>query len=491
MKGATVKESEVYQPEALTARENSEPTLRDYNALSLELEELREKNTVLESRLREMDRLLTVNPFTGLSVRRVFDRVMEQMLADALDSGRRSGLAVGLLRLDHDYGRIKDVRDRSRVLLFKTADRIQQVVGEHVYQSDRIDEFLIILPEMPNSDGLELRAEELVDSVSQSHEPPADDVRFGCYLGLSLFPGHGETKEELLGNADIALNECERVLRPFVIYDEETGARFRLRDRVEVELKQSIHAGFDGFSLNYQPLFDRQQRSRGAEVLLRWETPSLGPVSPAEFVPVAEETGVIRHVGHWALYQACRQLQMWHEAGYADLYLAVNLSPAQFKQTDLVERVAGVIESTGLHGGSLHLELTETTVMEDAEDAIVKLEALQALGIHLALDDFGTGYSSLTHLRQFPFDVLKIDRSFVTDVDRTENNREIVSAMIGLAHAFGMQSLAEGVERREEFDFLVDRGVNLFQGYLFSRPLDTGSYEAMLDQSLNDSTIAP
>jgi predicted signal transduction protein with EAL and GGDEF domain len=442
--------------------------------------ELKQKNAVLESRLREMDRLLTVNPFTGLSVRRVFDRVMEQMLTEALESGRRSGLAVGLLRLDHDYSRIKDHRDRNRVLLYKTAERLQEVVGPHVYQSDRIDEFLIVLPEMPNVDGLELRAEELISAVSQSHEPPADDVHFGCFLGLSLFPAHGETKEKLLGNADIALKESERALRPYVIYDDTTGERFRLRERIEVELKQSIHDRFHGFSLNYQPFVDPTRQSRGAEALLRWVSPTLGSVSPAEFVPIAEETGIIRHLGHWALYQACRQLRQWHKAGYRDLYLSVNLSPAQFNQADLVERVAGVIESTGLEGSALHLELTETTVMGDPEDAIVKLDALREIGIRLALDDFGTGYSSLTHLRQFPFDVLKIDRSFVTDVDRTENNREIVSAMIDLAHAFGMHSLAEGVEREEEFSFLVDRGVQLFQGFLFSRPLDSDAYAVRL-----------
>lgn len=315
-------------------------------------------------------------------------------------------------------------------------------------------------------------------------------MRFGCYLGLSLFPDHGETKEELLGNADIALKESERAMRPFVVYDEETGQRFRTRDQVEVELKQAIHAGFIGFSLNYQPLVDRYKASRGAEALLRWESPTLGSVSPAEFVPVAEESGIIRHLGHWALYQACRQLHLWQNAGHDDLYLAVNLSPAQFKQADLVERVSGVVESTNIRPGTLHLELTETMVMEDPEDAIVKLEALRELGIHLALDDFGTGYSSLTHLRQFPFDVLKIDRSFVTDVDRTQNNREIVSAMIDLAHAFGMQSLAEGVEREEEFDFLVGRGVNLFQGYLFSRPLSGETYEELLNENASNRSDA-
>ncbi len=448
--------------------------LREENA------ELKQRNEALESRLREMEQLLTINPFTGLQVRRVFDRAMERLLAETGTSGRRAGLAVGLMRLDHDYERIKDARDRSRVLLFKTADRVQGVVGEHVYQSDRIDEFLIILPEIPNLDGLELRAEELVDAVRQTHEPPADDVRFGCFLGLSMYPFHGESKEELLGNADIALKEAERSLRPFVTYDEETGTRFRMRDRVEVELKQAIHAGFEGFSLHYQPLIDRQMHSRGAEALLRWDSSTLGSVSPSEFVPVAEESGIIRHLGHWALYQACRQLSKWQGLGYNDLYLAVNISPAQFMQEDLVERVAGVMESTGLTGGALHLELTETTIMVDPDDAIVKLNQLRALGIQLALDDFGTGHSSLTHLRQFPFDVLKIDRSFVTDVDRTENNREIVTAMIGLAHAFGMKSLAEGVERREELEFLLERGIDLIQGYLFSRPLTPESYESAI-----------
>ncbi len=438
----------------------------------------------------ELETLLTINPATGLPIRRIFDRDLQRALEEHAEGSKRTKLAVGVVRLDNDYNRIKHTRDRNRVLLFKTADRIKELLGDVVYQSDRLDEFLVIVFDLPNHDGLEIKAEEIIDVISRSHEAPADDVRFGCHVGLSLYPDHGDSRELLLGNADIALVESEKALSPFVVYDDQTGLRFRERERIEFELKQAIHDSFAGFSLHYQPLVGRDLTSSGAEALLRWESPTLGTVSPGRFVPIAEETGTIRHIGQWVLYQACRQLREWQERGHQDLYLSINISPSQFKQIDIVERVSGVIESTGLDATSLHLELTETTVMEDPSDARAKLEELRDLGIHLALDDFGTGYSSLTHLRQFPFDVLKIDRSFVTDVDQNANNQEIVKAMIGLARGFGMNSLAEGVETQAELDFLLGAGCDLIQGYFFSRPLPGDRYFEYLQERLPATDVA-
>ncbi|MFP4376274.1 MAG: putative bifunctional diguanylate cyclase/phosphodiesterase [Spirochaetales bacterium] len=455
-----------------------------------QISELQHEVERLRAAKAELEALLTINPATGLPIRRLFDRDLQRVLQEHAEGAKRTKVAVGVIRLDNDYNRIKHTRDRNRILLFKTADRIKELLGDVVYQSDRLDEFLVILSEVPNHDGLEIKAEEIIDIISRSHEPPADDVRFSCHVGLALCPDHGNSKELLLGNADIALIESEKTLTPFVVYDDQTGLRFRERERIEFELKQAIHTGFTGFSLHYQPLVGRDLTSMGAEALLRWESPSLGSVSPGRFVPIAEETGTIRHIGQWVLYQACRQLREWQERGHEKLYLSVNISPSQFKQIDIVERVSGVIESTGLDATSLHLELTETTVMEDPTDAAAKLEELRNLGIHLALDDFGTGYSSLTHLRQFPFDVLKIDRSFVTDVNENANNQEIVKAMIGLARGFGMNSLAEGVETQAELDFLLGAGCDLIQGYFFSRPLPGDRYFEYLQERLPATDVA-
>ncbi|MFW5716610.1 MAG: putative bifunctional diguanylate cyclase/phosphodiesterase [Spirochaetota bacterium] len=440
--------------------------------LSAELKRARDERGELETRASELQGLLNRNPTTGLPIRRIFDTEFSRALHETLHQARGPLIAVGLLRLDHDYAKIKNYRDRTRALLFKTADRIRRIVGDNIYQSDRLDEFLLILRNMPNVDGVELRADQIVEAVSRPHEPPADDVRFGCYLGIAVHPQHGESREDLLGNADIALVESERNDKPFVIYDQEMGLRYREREYLEVELRNAIQAGFDGLALAYQPFFDREGRVRGSEALVRWTHDELGPVAPDRFIPIAEENGAIRFVGQWTLYRACRQLKLWHGQGLADLYVSVNLSPSQFKQIDLVERVGGILESLDLDGRFLTLEITETTVMEDPEEAIAKMRDLRSVGPRLAIDDFGTGYSSMSYLRRFEFDTLKIDRSFISGVHESPNDREIVKAIVAMSRAFGMQVLAEGVETREQLDFLLEQGCDLIQGYYHSAPLE-------------------
>ncbi len=443
------------------------------------LEELRLEHRKLEIRVAEYQELLNRNPSTGLPIRRLFDADLGCALNDLQRRDRGPIVAVGLLRLDGGYARIKNSRDRSRVLLFKTADRIRDVLGDNVYQSDRLDEFLLILRGMPNLDAVELRADQIVEAVAGFHEPPADDVRFGCYLGVAVFPDHGTTREELLGNADIALNESERSGSPFVMYDSDMGGRYREREYIENELKAAIQAGFDGLRLHYQPLVDSEGRIRGSEALIRWTHPELGNIPPGRFIPIAEEIGSVRFIGQWSLYRACRQLKAWHAAGFHELYVSVNLSPSQFKQIDLVERIAGVLDSVGLPGRCLTLELTETAIMEKPEEAIAKMKDLQSMDVRLALDDFGTGYSSLSYLHRFHFDTLKIDRSFITNVHENRNDQEIVRAMVAMARAFGMQTLAEGVERKEELDFLLENGCDMVQGYYYSPAVDRDAFLAL------------
>ena len=443
-------------------------------------EKLRLDQQTLKNHEAELEALLNRNPATGLPIRRVFDRDFERLLAEVLAQERGPRIAVGLLRLGSDYEKIKNIRDKNRVLLYKTADRIKSVVGDNVYQSDRLDEFLVIFRNMPNIDGVELRADQIVDEISRPHEPPADDVRFGCSLGTAVFPYHGETREELLGNADIALTESERTRTPHVVYTNEMGDRYRERRSLEVELKAAIQGGFEQFSLHFQPFVNRDRKITGAEALIKWNHPSAGLIPPTSFIPIAEETGSIRFIGQWTLYRACRQLKTWHREGYDDLNMSINLSPSQFKQVDLAERIDGILDSVRLKGTSLKLELTETTIMEDPEDAIVTMNQLRDQGITMSLDDFGTGYSSLSYLRRFPIETLKIDRSFVTDVDTNRANQEIVKAMIGMARSFGMQTLAEGVEREEELELLFDLGCDHVQGFYFSKAVPDTEFQELL-----------
>ncbi|MBU8913220.1 MAG: bifunctional diguanylate cyclase/phosphodiesterase [Spirochaetales bacterium] len=443
-------------------------------------EKLRSDQQALKNHEAELEALLNRNPATGLPIRRVFDRDFERLLAEVLAQERGPRIAVGLLRLGSDYEKIKNIRDRNRVLLYKTADRIKSIVGDNVYQSDRLDEFLVIFRNMPNIDGVELRADQIVEEISRPHEPPADDVRFGCSLGTAVFPYHGETREELLGNADIALTESERTRSPHVVYTDQMGDRYRERRSLETELKAAIQGGFEQFSLHFQPFVNRDRKITGAEALIRWNHPSVGLIPPTRFIPIAEEIGSIRFIGQWTLYRACRQLKAWHRDGYDDLDISINLSPSQFNQVDLAERIDGILDSVRLKGTSLKLELTETTIMEDPEDAIVTMNQLRDQGITMSLDDFGTGYSSLSYLRRFPIETLKIDRSFVTDVDTNRANQEIVKAMIGMARSFGMQTLAEGVEREEELELLFDLGCDHVQGFYFSKAVPDTEFQELL-----------
>jgi EAL domain-containing protein (putative c-di-GMP-specific phosphodiesterase class I) len=270
-----------------------------------------------------------------------------------------------------------------------------------------------------------------------------------------------------------------------VIYDEMMGQAHSERTSLETELKLSIQRGrFDQFSLRYQPFVDRSMSIIGSEALIRWDSPSSGPIPPQRFVPIAEQTGTIRFLDLWTLYRAAAQLKTWRGAGH-NVFMSVNLSPAQFKQAELVNQVRSMLKSVAIDGSYLKLEITEGIIMDEPESAIDKMKELTDLGVSLSLDDFGTGYSSLGYLRRFPIETLKIDRSFVTDLHENRNNREIVKAMIAMARGFGMNTLAEGVEKEEELSTLFDLGCDQIQGYYFSKPVDDGSFQQLLNNGWN------
>ncbi len=216
------------------------------------------------------------------------------------------------------------------------------------------------------------------------------------------------------------------------------------------------------------------------EALLRWYHPEWGVVNPSTFIPLAEETGTIVPIGKWVLFTACRQTQKWRDMGSSDVYVAVNLSPRQFQESDLLEMVGQVLEATGLPPECLKLEVTESGIMEDPEDAIVKMKLLRDRGIRFAIDDFGTGYSSLSYLKQFPIDTLKIDRSFVIDAITNQDDQEIIKTIIAMARNLGMDTVAEGVETSGQHVFLTNQGCHVMQGYYFGRPMSPEQFEKLL-----------
>ena len=236
--------------------------------------------------------------------------------------------------------------------------------------------------------------------------------------------------------------------------------------------------------LYYQPMVDSKHRIQGMEALLRWLHPEVGLIPPSHFIGVAEETGAIMPIGRWVLEEACRQAKNWQDQGYPDLYVAVNLSARQFKQPDLVDDVLNVLRKTGLTPDHLKLEVTESSVMENPEDAIAKMRRLHEYGIRFSIDDFGTGYSSLSHLKRFPVDTLKIDRSFVREATDNMGDQEIIRTILAMASSLKMHAVAEGVETKEQRDFLCGEGCCIMQGFYFGAPVPEKEFESLLKRGV-------
>ncbi|HSX71844.1 MAG TPA: GGDEF domain-containing phosphodiesterase, partial [Pseudomonas sp.] len=296
------------------------------------------------------------------------------------------------------------------------------------------------------------------------------EVYLGASVGISLYPDDGQSGDDLLRNADSALHQAKQEGRnTFRFYTQGLTDQAHTRLTLEGQLRQALK--HNEFVLHFQPLVRASDgRAIGVEALLRWNSEA-GLISPAQFIPLAEETGLIVPIGNWVLREACRQMQFWRQQGLQLQTLAVNLSPRQFRQADLVQQVRDALRDSGLPAGHLELEITEGALMENVEQTRVTLADLKALGLKLAIDDFGTGYSSLAYLRRFPLDKLKIDQSFMRGVPEDEANLEIVATVVGLARNLKLCVLAEGVEAAEQLQALRQLGCEQCQGYLFSRPL--------------------
>jgi len=299
-------------------------------------------------------------------------------------------------------------------------------------------------------------------------------------LGITLYPFDDKGTQELLRNADVAMYRAkESGKNNYQFYAAEMTAKASERLALENGLRFAIERG--EFSLNYQPIADCQSgRIFGIEALLRWRHPERGMIPPALFIPLAEETGLIVPIGEWVLRTACEQCRAWQQQGFPSLYVAVNLSSRQFHQKELAASVQRVLQETGLDPAHLVLEITEGLVMQQAEATIDTLRELAAMGIRISIDDFGTGYSSLSYLKRFPIDVLKIDRSFVCDLPKDEDDAAIASTIIAMAHNLGIRVVAEGVETVEQLNFMREHNCGAMQGYYLSKPLPPEQFEDFL-----------
>ena len=417
---------------------------------------------------------------TGLANRALLRERLEQAMAVT----RRSGLPLWVVFIDLD--RFKFVND---TLGHDAGDLVLRSVAERLCGATREvdtvarlggDEFVLLLPQHGNGEPGAAILQRIQDAVAQPLQLGEYEFFLSCCMGVAVYPDDGVDADTLIKHADIAMYRAKEQGRGhWQFYASSMNAGTLERLELESELRHALERG--QFHLEYQPQLDLASGAVvGMEALLRWQHPQLGRVPPASFIGLAEEMGLIIPIGDWVLRTACAQARAWQLAGHGPLRLAVNLSARQFKQKNLLHAVAQALADTGFDAACLELELTESMVMHDVEQATAIMAKLKALGVQLSIDDFGTGYSSLAYLRHFPIDVLKIDKTFVSDITHSMDDAAIVRAIISLAHSLRLKVIAEGVETEQQLAFLRRHGCDQMQGYLFSRPLAAPAFETLL-----------
>ncbi len=431
-------------------------------------------------------RLAFYDPLTDLPNRRLLRDHMDLALSNSARSQHYG--AVFMIDIDH-FKFINDTKGHAigDLLLIEVAKRLKSCVrdGDTVARLGG-DEFVIML-EILNKDESKaaLQAEALSKKLLLAIEQPfiIDGQELHCTLsiGISLFTMPTSSSEEMLKRADVAMYQAKSAGRNTMrFFDPGLHASLENRQAMLSELYQALPK--NQLRLYYQAQVDHQEKIFGAEVLLRWQHPQRGVVQPNDFIPLAEQSGLIIPIGLWVLHTACMQLKLWEEDPLTrNLTLAVNVSARQFSQSEFVEQVCTVLEESGAKATLLKIELTESLVLHDISDTIEKMEALKLLGIHFSIDDFGTGYSSLNYLKRLPINQLKIDRSFVRDIDTDQNDAVIAQTIIGMANTLGFNVIAEGVETESQRACLEKQGCLTYQGYLFSHPIPLSDFEKLLN----------
>ncbi|HEX5337448.1 MAG TPA: EAL domain-containing protein, partial [Gallionella sp.] len=438
---------------------------------------------------QQIHQLAFYDVLTGLPNRRLLMDRLHQALSVSARNGQYG--AVLFLDLDH-FKTLNDTRghDIGDLLLLEVARRLKSCVrdGDTVARLGG-DEFVLALETLSTiTDEAVTQAERVAEKIHAALNQPYQ-LREHIHhttpsIGIVLFRGHQASIDELLKYADTAMYQAKTAGRNAIrFYDPVMQAALEARIELEAALRQALDK--QQFRLYYQIQVDSLCRPLGAEALLRWEQPERGLVSPAQFIPLAEETGLIVPMGLWVLQSACGQLAAWHrDARMRNLTLAVNVSAKQFRQPDFVDQVRRILLESGANPARLKLELTESTVLENVEDTISKMRELKMIGMHFSMDDFGTGYSSLQYLKLLPLDQIKIDQSFVRDIASDPNDAAIVQTIIAMSDALGLEVIAEGVETEAQREFLDRHGCGAFQGYLFSKPVPLDEFEALLPNNL-------
>jgi diguanylate cyclase (GGDEF)-like protein len=421
---------------------------------------------------------------TGLPNRMLLNDRVNQAIARA----PRHQKKVAVLFLDLDG--FKHINDS---LGHPTGDKLLQSIGERLVEcvraSDTVsrqggDEFVVLLSEMEQSEDAAITARRMLHSVSEAHSIDQHDLHVTTSIGVSVYPDDGLDAETLIKNADTAMYQAkENGRQSYQFFKSAMNVRAVERQSIEEGLRRALER--QEFALHYQPKVNLNTgQITGAEALLRWTHPIRGLVPPAQFIPVAEDCGLILPIGNWVLREACKQAQLWANAGLPASTMAVNISAMELRNESFLEGVFSALEDTGLDPKSLELELTESVLMKHAESAESILRTLRARGVHLAVDDFGTGYSSLSYLRKFPVDSIKIDQSFVRQITTAPGETTIVTAVISMGRSLKLRVVAEGVETQAELNFLQFHRCDEAQGYFFSRPVLPEAFARLLETGM-------
>jgi diguanylate cyclase (GGDEF)-like protein len=430
----------------------------------------------IEEREQRITHIALHDILTDLPNRKLFAEQLEATLARACDERH---VAICYLDLDN-FKAINDTVGHpiGDQVLKQVAQRLTAFMPEATVSRQGGDEFAVMIPDIAADDDMLGHADRLFRCFEKPFVVDGQNFPVQSSIGIAFWPHDGRDAETLLKNADLALYRAKQEGKAgYQFFEQSMDDAARRRRQLEMDLRKAISEG--AFELYFQPLYSlEKEQLSGFEALLRWQHPERGMVSPVEFIPLAEETGLIIPIGEWVMREACRQAAHWPD----ELRVAVNVSSVQFKSANLQNAILQALSQSGLVPNRLEIEITESVFIADIDETLGLLHKLRSLGIRIALDDFGTGYSSLSYLRSFPFDKIKIDRSFVTDLASGPGASAIIRAIVTLAGALGMETLAEGVEQEEQIETLRQEGCQHVQGYWFSRPVPGAQVSALIAQ---------